>query len=30
LKSAGRIADLEKVYMLRGSPGEHMGIGHTR
>ncbi|HOV81622.1 MAG TPA: glutamine--fructose-6-phosphate transaminase (isomerizing) [Methanothrix sp.] len=30
LKSAGRIADLEKVYQSRGSPGEGMGIGHTR
>jgi glucosamine--fructose-6-phosphate aminotransferase (isomerizing) len=30
LKSAGRIADLEKVYQLSGSPGECMGIGHTR
>jgi glucosamine--fructose-6-phosphate aminotransferase (isomerizing) len=30
LKSAGRITDLEKVYQLRGSPGECMGIGHTR
>jgi glucosamine--fructose-6-phosphate aminotransferase (isomerizing) len=30
LKSAGRIADLEKIYQLRGSPGEGMGIGHTR
>jgi len=30
LKSAGRIADLEKVYRSRGSPGEGMGIGHTR
>lgn len=30
LKSAGRIADLEKVYLLRGSPGDQMGIGHTR
>ena len=30
LKSAGRIADLEKIYQLRGSPGECMGIGHTR
>ncbi|MDD1734649.1 MAG: glutamine--fructose-6-phosphate transaminase (isomerizing) [Methanothrix sp.] len=30
LKSAGRIADLEKVYRSRGSPGENMGIGHTR
>jgi len=30
LKSAGRIADLEKVYVSSGSPGETMGIGHTR
>jgi glutamine---fructose-6-phosphate transaminase (isomerizing) len=30
LKSAGRIADLEKVYQSRGCPGECMGIGHTR
>lgn len=30
LKSAGRIADLEKVYIGLGSPGECMGIGHTR
>ncbi|HNX38952.1 MAG TPA: glutamine--fructose-6-phosphate transaminase (isomerizing) [Methanothrix sp.] len=30
LKSAGRIADLEKVYLGLGSPGESMGIGHTR
>lgn len=30
LKSAGRIADLEKVYLSRGCPGEVMGIGHTR
>ena len=30
LKSAGRIADLEKVYLKLGSPGETMGIGHTR
>ncbi len=30
LKSAGRIADLEKVYRSRGCPGEGMGIGHTR
>ena len=30
LKSAGRIADLEKVYESLGSPGESMGIGHTR
>jgi glucosamine--fructose-6-phosphate aminotransferase (isomerizing) len=30
LKSEGRIADLEKVYQSRGSPGECMGIGHTR
>jgi glucosamine--fructose-6-phosphate aminotransferase (isomerizing) len=30
LKSAGRIADLEKVYQSLGSPGECMGIGHTR
>ena len=30
LKSSGRIADLEKVYKSLGSPGECMGIGHTR
>ncbi|MBN1236239.1 MAG: glutamine--fructose-6-phosphate transaminase (isomerizing) [Methanotrichaceae archaeon] len=30
LKSAGRIVDLEKVYQSLGSPGEGMGIGHTR
>jgi glucosamine--fructose-6-phosphate aminotransferase (isomerizing) len=30
LKSAGRIADLEKVYIRQGMPGETMGIGHTR
>jgi glutamine---fructose-6-phosphate transaminase (isomerizing) len=30
LKSAGRIADLEKIYQYRGCPGEGMGIGHTR
>ncbi len=30
LKSAGRIADLEKEYQSRGCPGEGMGIGHTR
>jgi len=30
LKSAGRIADLEKVYRSRGCPGEGVGIGHTR
>ena len=30
LKSAGRIADLEKVYQMQGCPGENMGIGHTR
>ena len=30
LKSAGRIADLEKVYESLGCPGESMGIGHTR
>ena len=30
LKSAGRIADLEKVYQSRGCLGEGMGIGHTR
>ena len=30
LKSAGRIADLERVYQSQGSPGEGMGIGHTR
>lgn len=30
LKSSGRIADLEKTYKSMGSPGEGMGIGHTR
>jgi glutamine---fructose-6-phosphate transaminase (isomerizing) len=30
LKSAGRIADLERVYVSLGCPGERMGIGHTR
>ncbi len=30
LKSSGRIADLEKTYKSLGSPGEGMGIGHTR
>jgi len=30
IKSAGRIADLEKAYVNLGSPGECMGIGHTR
>ena len=30
IKSAGRIADLEKVYTALGCPGERMGIGHTR
>lgn len=30
VKSAGRIADLEKIYVGLGSPGESMGIGHTR
>jgi glucosamine--fructose-6-phosphate aminotransferase (isomerizing) len=30
LKSAGRIADLERVYISMGCPGESMGIGHTR
>jgi glucosamine--fructose-6-phosphate aminotransferase (isomerizing) len=30
IKSAGRIGDLEKVYISLGSPGESMGIGHTR
>jgi glucosamine--fructose-6-phosphate aminotransferase (isomerizing) len=30
IKSAGRIGDLEKVYVSLGSPGESMGIGHTR
>lgn len=30
IKSAGRIADLEKIYCDVGSPGENMGIGHTR
>jgi glucosamine--fructose-6-phosphate aminotransferase (isomerizing) len=29
-KSAGRVADLEKVYLDLGSPGENVGIGHTR
>jgi glucosamine--fructose-6-phosphate aminotransferase (isomerizing) len=29
-KSAGRIGDLEKVYIDLGMPGETMGIGHTR
>jgi len=30
LKSSGRIVDLEKTYKGMGSPGEGMGIGHTR
>ncbi|MDM7912972.1 MAG: glutamine--fructose-6-phosphate transaminase (isomerizing), partial [Methanotrichaceae archaeon] len=30
IKSAGRIGALEKVYISLGSPGESMGIGHTR
>ena len=30
LKSSGRIVDLEKTYKSMGSPGEGMGIGHTR
>lgn len=30
IKSAGRIGDLEKVYVSLGSPGDRMGIGHTR
>jgi glucosamine--fructose-6-phosphate aminotransferase (isomerizing) len=30
LKSAGRISELEKSYLAAGSPGESMGIGHTR
>ncbi|NYT02689.1 MAG: glutamine--fructose-6-phosphate transaminase (isomerizing) [Methanosarcinales archaeon] len=30
LKAAGRISDLEKSYLERGSPGDRMGIGHTR
>jgi glucosamine--fructose-6-phosphate aminotransferase (isomerizing) len=30
IKSAGRIADLEKIYTALGCPGESMGIGHTR
>lgn len=30
IKSAGRIADLERIYISLGSPGEGMGIGHTR
>jgi glucosamine--fructose-6-phosphate aminotransferase (isomerizing) len=30
IKSAGKIADLEKVYISLGSPGETIGIGHTR
>ncbi len=29
-KSAGRIADLEKVYKGLGCPGDCVGIGHTR
>ncbi len=30
IKSAGRIGDLEKIYISLGSPGDSMGIGHTR
>lgn len=30
IKSAGRIADLERIYVNLGCPGECMGIGHTR
>ena len=30
VKSAGRIDYLEKIYRDIGSPGENMGIGHTR
>lgn len=30
IKSAGRIGDLEKIYISLGSPGDRMGIGHTR
>jgi len=30
IKSSGRIADLEKIYFEVGSPGDNMGIGHTR
>ena len=30
IKSAGRITDLERIYVNLGSPGECMGIGHTR
>jgi glucosamine--fructose-6-phosphate aminotransferase (isomerizing) len=30
LKSAGKISELEKLYLASGSPGESMGIGHTR
>ena len=30
LKSAGRIGDLEKVYVGMGMPGDTVGIGHTR
>ncbi len=30
IKSAGRIGDLEKIYISMGAPGESMGIGHTR
>lgn len=30
IKSAGRIGDLEKIYVSLGAPGETMGIGHTR
>jgi glucosamine--fructose-6-phosphate aminotransferase (isomerizing) len=29
-KAAGRINDLEKIYTELGSPGDSMGIGHTR
>jgi len=30
LKAAGRITDLEKTYREMGSPGDSIGIGHTR
>ncbi|MCJ7445383.1 MAG: glutamine--fructose-6-phosphate transaminase (isomerizing) [Methanotrichaceae archaeon] len=30
VKAAGKIGNLEKVYREMGSPGESMGIGHTR
>lgn len=29
-KSAGRISKLEQIYLNQGSPGDKMGIGHTR